>query len=92
MLCLNTSVLKDCTASVFRVEMHGEGKVDIDVGRAWGGVESTLKRGLTEKMHYTQIRKIMIMMIEIRKEEREQGGIQGNREKKGVKEGGKRME
>jgi hypothetical protein len=31
-------------------------------------------------------------MIEIRKEEREQGGIQGNREKKGVKEGGKRME
>jgi hypothetical protein len=41
-------------------------------------------------MHYTQIRKIMIMMIKIRKEEREQGGRKGNREKKEKSKGGDR--
>jgi hypothetical protein len=30
---LGITVLEDYAASIFRIEVHGEGKVDIDIGR-----------------------------------------------------------
>jgi hypothetical protein len=33
---LDTNVSEDRAVSIFRVEMRGDGKVDIDTGRVWG--------------------------------------------------------